>query len=575
MTLVPIFRPSHYVPFLLTFVSVVSHGNEKAATTVDNFRLLDHRGVSHELYYHSDAWKVVLVAHSTFCPGFAEDLLLLSDVAMSLASQRVLVFIVASDSRDDRDSVLEALANHNDDVLPILIDDTGTIGRSLGFSRARQSLVVDPSDWRGTYGFERGFGSTLHRLFDDSEIAAAVDRLNSQQHCELEALLGPSDRRMDRLSWYSDEIAPLLIRKCVECHRPRGVAPWSMTNYRMVRGFAPMIREVVRTGRMPPWHADPHFGVFVNDRSLSRLEKKKLIDWIEAGAPRGEGPDPLVEPRDRLNGNARHEWILGEPDVVIDIPSFDVPASGIVTYQYPSVDNPIEHDAWVHATEIIPGDRAALHHVLVSYQGTSGVKGNLRAGFGNLGGYTPGDPLRVFPPDAGTFLPANAVLTFQMHYTPYGRAVTDRSRIGIYLHNKVPRHEIRVAILANTRIRIPPNSGSYVASASRVFYQDILVYALLPHAHYRGRATKFEAVYADGKRETLLSVPKYDFNWQTNYAFEEPIVLPAGTTVVHTTWWDNSSKNPANPDPNVEVRWGLQSWHEMLVGWITYSYADE
>ena len=200
--------------------------------------------------------------------------------------------------------------------------------------------------------------------------------------------------------------------------------------------------------------------------------------------------------------------------------------------------------------------------------------GGRRGGLGSLGGYTPGDSVLAHTRSAGTLLPGNSILTFQMHYTPFGRAVTDHSRIGIYLHDAPPRYEARVAILANTRIRIPAETASYSASAARTFDEAVRIYSLLPHAHYRGIKSRFEAIFPDGRTEVLLSVPNYDFNWQTNYVLREPKYLPAGTTVVITFWWDNSSRNPANPDSSVDVIWGLQSWDEMLVGWITYSEVE-
>jgi hypothetical protein len=343
-----------------------------------------------------------------------------------------------------------------------------------------------------------------------------------------------------------------------------------MTGYDMVRGFAPMIREVVRTRRMPPWHADPHHGEFSNDRSLSEDQTRTLVHWIEAGAPRGDGPDPLAE-----LDTVWPEWQLGEPDLVVDIPAHEVPATGVVDYLYPRVENPHDQDVWVRAVEILPGSRKALHHVITTF----GVPDpEARHGFrqlGGLGGYVPGADADQFPQGTGVKLPADAVLQFQMHYTTYGKPDTDHSRLGIYFHDAPPTHELETTVLMNPRIRIPANTKAHSDSAETVLDQDILVYNLLPHAHFRGKASEFRAFYPDGTDEILLSVPDYDFNWQTTYELEEPKLLPAGTRIVHRTTWDNSAQNPANPDPNREVPWGQQSWDEMLFGAIRWRRADQ
>ena len=385
---------------------------------------------------------------------------------------------------------------------------------------------------------------------------------------------------------YTEDIAPILAENCVTCHRQGGIGPWAMTGYPMVRGFAPMIREVIRTRRMPPWHADPAHGRFANDRSLAADDVRSIVHWVEAGAPRGEGEDALATLSD-----AWPQWQLGEPDLVLDIPPFDVPASGVVEYQYQRVRNPLDRPVWIRGQEILPGDRAALHHVITQFVVPEAeakseqrvdalgnpIDGQRRRGFasrGSLGGYVPGMVVDEYPDGTGTLLPPGAVVVFQMHYTPYGKAVTDRSKLGLYFHEEPPQHRLRGAVLMNTRILIPPHAKAHSDTAERTFKRDILVYDLLPHAHYRGKASEFRAFYPDGSEELLLRVPNYDFNWQTSYVLEQPKVLPAGTRVVHTTWWDNSAQNPANPDPSRAVPWGRQSWDEMLFGTISFRYLD-
>ena len=537
---------------------------------VDNFELLDQRGQAHELHYLSDARAVVLMAHTSACPSFDADRSAFEAAAASFGQRDVAFLMINSDAAVPRDSLAGT-------PLPVLIDDAGIVGESLGFAAAGEVLVIDTEHWRLAHRGSANVSGVLEDLLAGRPVAPSTDTPSS---CPLPvSATGSVD-----LS-YSRDIAPILQANCVTCHRQGGIGPWAMTGYDMVRGFAPMIREVIRTRRMPPWHADSQYGHFSNDRSLDAEDIRALVHWVEAGAPRGEGPDPLAS-----DDRKWPEWQLGKPDLVLDIPAFDVPATGVVAYQYQRIRNPLDRDVWVRGTEIVPGDRAALHHVITSFavldpaqkkrDGDTNALGNAADGRatrrgGGLGGYVPGSVAEAFPDGTGTLLPAGAVLIFQMHYTPYGKAVTDRSKLGLYFHDEPPRHRLASAVLMNRKIRIPAHAKAHSDMAERTFDRDVLVYDLLPHAHYRGKASEFRAFYPDGREEVLLSVPSYDFNWQTSYLLEEPKVLPAGTRVVHTTWWDNSAQNPANPDPNREVPWGLQSWDEMLFGAIGFRYLDE
>lgn len=524
---------------------------------VDNFALLDHHGRSHELHYLSDARAIALMAHSTRCPAVREDVERFEELAASYADKGVVFLLVNSDGVIDRRVFGEV-------SLPVLVDEARVIGESLGFESAGEALLVDTDGWRLVFRGGADLAGALANFLAGPAGRSVASSGEVPDAC-------PLDSAAEADVTYVDDVAPLLAENCVTCHRDGGIGPWAMRNYAIVRGFAPMIREVVRTRRMPPWHADPMHGEFANDRSLSAAEARTLVHWAETGARRGEGKDPLA-----LYEHDWPLWQMGEPDVVIDIPPFDVPASGVVKYQYPFVSNPLDEDVWVRGSEILPGDRAALHHVITTWTLPSGdsAPGRRRRG-GGLGGYVPGMVAEPNPDGTGTLLPAGATIVFQMHYTPYGKATTDRSRLGLYLHDAPPKHKLAGAVLMNNKIRIPAHAKAHSDSAERTFRRDILVYDLLPHAHYRGKASEFRAFYPDGREEVLLSVPNYDFNWQTTYVLKEPKVLPAGTRVVHRTWWDNSAQNPANPDPNVEVPWGLQSWHEMLFGSIGFRYLDK
>ena len=549
----------------LTFLSLFTVQASALAPNahVGDFRLFDHSGGSHHLHYFSDKKAVVLLVQDLSCNA-SEGALKTAHSAIASHGDEVEFFVL--DSTSTREDVSAAMGDQN---VRVLIDDAQLVGRTFGLNRAGEALVVDPSNWTLAYRGDAsdGLSQALAQVVEGQSVSTEATEAPG---CDI--AYAPVDGH--DIS-YTDTIAPILADNCVNCHRPGGIGPWAMTDYNMVRGFSLMIREVLMTKRMPPWHADPTVGHWANDRSINREELQTLVSWIDAGAPLGkggEGADPLTQ-------FATHKptWgALGEPDLIIDIPPTDVPSTGVVDYQYKYVANPLDRDVWVRASQIVPGDRTVLHHVITRFgeMATEGPRaGRLKRRSsigGGLAGYVPGAEARPLPDGTGTLLPAGATIEFQMHYTTSGAATTDHSRIGIYLHDAEPEHKINSMILANGRIKIPPHANNHAEQAIREFEDDVLVYSILPHSHYRGKAAKFVAQYPDGTSELLLNVPNYDFNWQTTYLLREPKFMPAGTKIVYTNWWDNSAQNPANPNPDREVGWGQQSFDEMIFGAVSY-----
>lgn len=549
---------------------------------IDNFRLLDQAGESRELYYLSDAKAVVVMTYGNGCGIVQKSLPRLREIRDEYKAKGVEFLLIDSNLQDDRDAVARESSEFRND-LPILIDETQLIGEALGVDRTADFFVIDPKNWRLVYRGPMDDRLSYGAQKPDAQKQYLTDALDATLAgkpvaiARAEALgclvnLAERERRdaHEKIS-YAERIAPLLVDKCVACHREGGVASWAMTGYDIVRGFAPMMREVVRTKRMPPWHADPHYGSFVGDRSMSNEDAKDLVHWIEAGAPRGSGADPLV-----ALDKSWSEWTLGKPDLVVEVPAYQVPATGVISYQYPHAANPLGRDVWIRAIEIIPGNRSVVHHVLAGIDDPgNGARRAIRGQMGELGGYAPGKNAVPYPADTGILLRKEASFQFQVHYTPNGKAVTDVTRLGLYFYDKVPKHALEMSLIYNASLAIPANTKSYSQTLDHVFERDVMLYSLLPHAHLRGRAAKFTAHYPDGREEILLSVPKYDFNWQPLYVLNPPKLMPAGTRVVMDMSWDNSAQNPANPDPNKTVHWGDQTWEEMNVGWFRYRAADD
>jgi len=327
--------------------------------------------------------------------------------------------------------------------------------------------------------------------------------------------------------------------------------------------MADMMQEVLLARRMPPWDADPHYGKFSNDRSLTPAEKRLLLRWVEQGAPRGEGEDPLESFKAPAN-----DWPLGQPDVIVALPTAqEIPATGVVDYRYVDVPSPFTNNVWVGAAVIKPGNLKSTHHVIVRVKYPKEGKTDTQDAEG-LEGWSPGKSFQRFPEGTGKRLRAGAVLNFELHYNTTGKPETDLTEVGLYLLKEKPplRYESRMAIQLD--LNVPPGEGDVRSHAVSGFKRDTMLYALIPHMHTRGAWMKYEALYPDGRRETLLSVPRYDFNWQMEYRLAEPRRMPAGTWILCSGGFDNSTRNPHNPNATKRVRWGEQSFDEMFVGFM-------
>ena len=373
---------------------------------------------------------------------------------------------------------------------------------------------------------------------------------------------------------FTKDVAPIFYSRCVECHRPGEVAPMSLLRYEEARPWAKAIRDKVSDRVMPPWLADPRYGHFENDRRLSDKEIATIVAWVNAGSPRGEDKD-LPKPPDFADG-----WTMGKPDVVIAMPEeFAVPAEGVVPYQYVTVPSGFTEDRWVQAAEIRAGNRGVVHHIIVFTQAppekearpaTGGAPSEGRAGFDKLVGFAPGEQPRVYPKGTAKLVKAGSDFVFQIHYTTSGQAVKDRSYVGLYFAKEPVKSRALTATAMNRQFVIPAGDGNYEVKSSWAAREDVSILDLMPHMHFRGKDFTYTAVYPDGKSEVVLSVPSYDFNWQLVYRLEEPLFLPKGSRLDCVAHFDNSARNKYNPDPTKDVRWGDQTWEEMMIGWFDY-----
>jgi len=420
---------------------------------------------------------------------------------------------------------------------------------------------------------------------------------------------------------FSKDVAPIFYKNCTNCHRPGEIAPMSLLTYKDARPWAKSIATQVGKGAMPPWHADPKHGQFLNDRRLSEADKATLVAWGNGGAPEGKPSDLPAAP------TYDSGWTIGTPDQVFTMnEDYPIPASGEIPYQFLEIETKLTEDKWVQAFEVKAGDPKAVHHVIMYARppaapapprsGEAPAAGaqaaarpaqppplfdfapnmDIPAGqFGGpplppeqrkpaypnqrgpvrvgpaVGGFVPGQFIRVYQEGTAMKLPAGTTLVLQMHYTSYGKATSDRTRVAVKYAKSAPATQLRWASLQNGALHIPAGVRDHRVDAEMTLGADVTLWSMLPHTHVRGIRWIYEATYPDGRKDTLLSVPNYDFNWQTDYVFKQPLKLPKGTKLHATAWYDNSTANKSNPDPTKDVWWGDQTWEEMMFTGLTFS----
>ncbi|MGH9385552.1 MAG: thiol-disulfide isomerase [Vicinamibacterales bacterium] len=366
---------------------------------------------------------------------------------------------------------------------------------------------------------------------------------------------------------FSKDVAPILFKSCVACHRPSAMAPMSLLTYEDARPWARAIKQKVGTRQMPPWGADPTVAKYANDVSLKQDEIDTIAKWVETGAAEGNRADLPAAP------TFAEGWSIGTPDLVFKMQKpFNVPADGTVPYVYMSIPTNLEEDIWIKAVELKPSDRRVVHHIISSLVEGNGTapdpepkltrdpkRKEIGAG---LGGLVPGRLYGEFEEGVARRIPAGADIVLQMHYTTIGQIVTDQTEIGVVLAKQPPAklREEGGGSIPNRQFVIPPGDPNYEVVGKQTFDRDTYLSSMYPHMHVRGKDATYSILYPDGREEVVLRVPKYDFNWQVSYKLAEPKFMPKGSTLKVTMHYDNSTANRYNPDPTATVRWGDQTW---------------
>lgn len=559
--------------------STTGRASSALGRKVEDFSLVESRGATVSLAELTKHPLVVVAFVGIECPVAKLYAPRLEELKAKFQDKNV-AFLAIDSNRQDTIAELAAFARAAGLSFPVLKDPDAKVADAFGATRTPEVFVLDAERtirYRGRIDDQYGVGSNsgyAKPKVRNADLANALEDLlvgRPVRVAETETtgcLIGREPVKSASASassdiTYSNTVATIVQDRCVSCHRDGEVAPFVLTGYDDVVSWAATIREVIEDGRMPPWFANPEYGHFQNDARLSAAEKQGLIAWIDAGCPEGD-PADLPPAREYVDG-----WRIARPDLVVKMADkpFQVPAEGVVEYKYFTVDPGFTEDKWIQEVEARPGNRSVVHHIIVFFQPPK-TAGDFRRR-GGFAGYAPGSAARIYPKGVASFIPAGSKFIFQMHYTPNGKAQEDLSSVGIvFADPQTVKKRVMGGAAINPLFRIPPGAANHKVESRHKFKEDMLLTNMTPHMHLRGKSFRFEAEYPDGTREILLDVPRYDFNWQLRYELAEPKLIPAGTTMHCTAHFDNSVDNLANPDPADTVRWGDQTWEEMMIGFF-------
>ncbi len=573
---------------------IVEGDGMRVGRLIPNMGVQAFDGTSHDLHALLGETATVFVMTDLTCPLSGKWRPEVARIASSWRDQGVrFVFVnpTAMDTAEQMEAEFKRLGIHG-----VAIDDRDrTLTATLGATSTTDVLLLDSAGtlrYRGAVNDQYGLGhakqeATVHYLND--AIAAVVENRTPS----VDATLAPGcvidltgAKAVEPELTYHGRISRIVADSCVSCHSEGGVGPFALDTYEAVARRAAMIGFVVDEGIMPPWPAAPlpagHVG-FSNNRALPEADKAAIREWIDAGKPQG---DPGNAPLPREQGLAAASWAIGEPDAIFSLPEpQQVNAEGQMSYRYIRVPANFDSDRWVKAIQVKPTAPEVVHHVLVfavppeDLDGSDEARYRLRQRFrenaGYFAAYVPGNDHVIFRDGFAKKIEAGSEIIFQIHYTPNGKATVDQCSVGIVFADEPPAREVRVHGIADTRLNIPAGEARHEESTSLPITRDIHLLAVMPHMHLRGSSFRYELTTPDGKTTTLLDVPRWDFNWQLAYRFNEPLAVPQGSRIDVFATYDNSPENPANPDPTAQVGWGDQTDDEMLIGYIEYYRDDE
>ena len=552
------------IGFISTLI-LISFCQSSALAALDRFNdfaLLDASGQFHQLSRYQHRKALVLMAYSADCPAMAEQLESYQQAQAKYSGQGIEFLLI--DSADLGRSTLASYGLH----LPLLEDDGQLVSESFEIRETGEVLVLNPL--RSTLYYRGTASEALDSALAEVLAGGLNDTLNTPNTgCPID--YAAAERHRISPPDYATEVAPIIQKNCVGCHRQGGVGPFAMDSHIMIMGWSPMVREVLLNKRMPPTQVDPYVGHSEDARYLSKQELQTLIHWIDAGAPRGEfTADPLETVPEQNSG-----WVLGEPDFIATAPEQEVPSTGVLDYRYAYIDLSFTEEKWISAVQYRAGDASVLHHLMTFVTGPDEdfwgpERDELVVARRFVEGYSPGtDNVSVFTEGTGVLIPKGHRLAMQLHYVTNGQATLDSTQLGLYFSDAEGLQEKLVQAVA-TRFELPANTPNFPQQASHVFTHAAMITGVRARMNYRGKKMKFLVETAAGEQTEIFSVPAYNYGWQPHYILDEPIEIAAGSRVIVKGALDNSVSNPTNPDPDRVISFGLESWEEMFAGYFSF-----
>ncbi len=559
---------------------VIKGGDVGVGRQVPDFTFVTLEGKEQRLSEVASGKGVVIAFTSVTCPVSQRYAPVLGRLQKVLGEKGVALLVVDPFASEEPAEITAGLAQRGLSA-PCVHDKEKAVTAILGARSTTEVFLVDPKRtliYRGAIDDQYGLTYNLDAP-RQSYLADAVQAMLSgalphvaatnAPGCELDH---PGENRVAGTAvTYHRDVARILQQNCVQCHHDGGIAPFALDDLAEVQDRARTIKRVLENGQMPPWFAAPapegSESPWVNDCSLGGRDKADLLAWLDSkDRPLGDEKDAPTKLQ--FTG----EWSIGTPDLVVQIPKpFSIKAEGYMPYQFAVAQTTLTEDKWVAAYEVLPTERAVVHHVIVQVHEKGSKVRNRDEGVGGFfAAYVPGNGSRVYPEGFARKLPAGATVSFQIHYTPCGRPVEEQVRIGLVFAKTPPRYELGTLAIADKDLNIPPGDPSHVETTERATPFDVNAMAFMPHMHVRGKSFRYELTRPDGKQEVLLDIPRYDFNWQIRYELKQPLLLPRGSRVKLTATFDNSAANKANPDPTKLVHWGQQTYDEMMIGYIEY-----
>jgi mono/diheme cytochrome c family protein len=520
----------------------------------------------------------VIALFSATCPISGKLGPELARLQKECADQSVTFLLANVFPSEEAEEVRAFLAKHQL-TAPVIADQDKALQHALAATTTTEAFLLDAARtllYRGAINDQYGLGYAKEKptrtYLRDALTAYSAGRpikytATTAPGCALDLKPQPA---VATTVTYHNQIARILQTNCVECHRQNGLAPFPLETLKDLTDHAGMVRKQVERGAMPPWFAAEsapgHESPWANDRSLSPQDKADLLAWLASSDRPAGNPQEAPLPRAFTD-----EWSIGKPDYIVQLPRpVSIQAEGTMPYQFIIAETTLTEDKWVQGYEILPTDRSVVHHVIVNVheKGKGKIRDRDEGTSGYWAAYVPGNSSKVYPPGFARKLPAGARVSFQIHYTPNGSATTDQLRMGLVFAAEPPRYAVNTLQLSQHRLDIPPQAADHVETTSKKLPIDVTVMSYVAHMHVRGKAFKYEVTHPDGKNEVLLDIPRYDFNWQLRYDLKTPLTIPRGSTVKITAVFDNSPANPANPDPDKRVRWGQQTFDEMMIGYF-------